>query len=201
MKSRLAAVLLSLLATSTVACVQPPASVTAKADGEWVSGPVDLRKVTALVRVAPPARLRAQMEVAASSVGDADVADFFRMHASGGFGSGFLVLHKSARGTAAFVVTNRHVIAGAENAEITFGDGTTYKDCEIVYANPTADIAVVALPESATRAFGHGLRPAVAPANERLTVVATGFPGVNGKPSFQVTDGKISNTIAKELKK
>ena len=190
----LAAVL--VLAGASAACqIAPPmeAQAPGTAAGEWVVGGRDLRKVTALVRVTPPERLKATMETVAARIDDPDVSEFLRAHASGGFGSGALMVHRDASGEAAFVVTNRHVIAGAEDAEITFADGTTYKDCEIVYASPRHDLAVVALPPAAARTLGGGLRPASAEPGERLPVVASGYPGVAGKPSYQVTDGKISN--------
>jgi serine protease Do len=182
-------------AAASTACAPPPKapSSASTADAEWVSGPTDLRKITAVVRVTPPARLKSQMERAAARSSDPDFSDFLRAHAAGGFGSGFLVVHRGASGARAFIVTNRHVVAGAEDAEVEFGDGTTYKGCEIVYVSPKADLAVVALPDSAIRTFDHGLRPAKGEIKERLTVIATGYPGVGGKPSFQMTDGKISN--------
>ena len=161
--------------------------------GEWVAARTDLRKTTAIVRVSPPARLKAALEDVAARSDDPDYADFLRMHAGGGFGSGFLMVHTSAEGTAAFVVTNRHVISESEDAEVSFGDGTTYKGCEVVFSSPKYDLAVLALPESALRALGPGLRPAAQDASDRLPVVAAGYPGVSGRPSYQITDGKISN--------
>jgi serine protease Do len=188
--------LLIALSLTMAACEivpAPSAPASSSADSEWVTGTVDLRKLTAVVRVAPPPKLRAQMERAAQSTDDPDMRDFLIAHASGGFGSGFLMVHRTAAGQAAFIVTNRHVVAGADDAEVQFSDGTTYKSCAIAYVNPKSDVAVIALPESAARTFGGGLRPATSEARERLTVVATGYPGVEQEPSFQMTEGKISN--------
>lgn len=186
----LSALVVTTLATAGCAFQAPRAAAT---DSEWVSAPLDLRKVTAIVRAAPPAKLRSQMEGMAQGSNDPDLRDFLVGSASGGFGSGFLVVHKSSAGEAAFIVTNRHVVAGSDEAEIEFADGTTYKSCPIVFVNPKSDLAVVALPESARRTFGGGLRPTTSEVHERLTVVATGYPGVDHKPSFQMTEGKISN--------
>lgn len=189
-------VLALALGLGTFACgygQTTPRTVTNVADAEWGNGPVEIKKVTALVRVTPPRALKAQMELVASRSRDPDFADFLRGHAGGGFGSGFLMVHRTGSAEAAFLVTNRHVVTGAEDAEVTFGDGTTYKGCEIVYVNPKADLAVLALPDSAVKTFGHGLRPTKAEPKERLTVIATGYPGVAGSPSFQMTEGKISN--------
>lgn len=173
---------------------QPPATVNAVASSpEWGPGTTDVRRATALVRVSPPARLKAAFETTAARSDDPDFSDFLRMHAGGGFGSGFLVTHTSAEGTAAFVVTNRHVVAESTEAEVSFSDGTTYKSCDVIYASAKHDLAVLALPESALRALGAGLRPAAEDATDRLPIVATGYPGIGGKPSYQVTDGKVSN--------
>jgi serine protease Do len=188
---------LATACAAAVGCAAPATPKTASsavdATGEWVSGPVDLRKLTAVVRVTPPARLKSTMEQMAARTDDEDFGDFLRAHASGGFGSGFVVVHRASGGTRAFVVTNRHVVSSATDAEVSFSDGTTYKACEIVFVSPKHDLAVLALPDSAVQTFGYGLRPRDAETAERLPVVATGYPGVGGAPSYQVTDGKVSN--------
>ena len=171
----------------------PPARSVVVVSTEWGPGTTDLRRATALVRVTPPARLKAAFETTAARSDDPDFSDFLRMHAGGGFGSGFLMTHTSEEGTAAFVVTNRHVVAESTEAEVSFADGTTYKNCEVVYESTKHDLAVLGLPESALRALGPGLRPTPRDATDRLPIVATGYPGVGGRPSYQVTDGKVSN--------
>lgn len=187
------AAVVAALGSGCAGFVPQPAPAASAASGEWVTGPVDLRKATALVRVTPPVRLKATLETLAARIADEDVGDFLRGAAGGGFGSGFLVVHRDASGTAAFVVTNRHVVAGSDEAEITFGDGTTYKACPVVLASTTDDVAVLALPDAAAKAYGAGLKLAEVAPTERLTVVATGYPGIGGRPSFQMTEGKISN--------
>lgn len=180
--------------TSSVGCGQLPQSATAQSvSGEWASGPADLRRLTALVRVTPPTRLKASFEQIAARADDEDFGGFLRAHAAGGFGSGFVMIHRAGGTERAFVVTNRHVVAESTDAEVSFSDGTTYRNCEIVLVSQKYDLAVLALPESAVKTFGHGLVPREAATAERLSVVATGYPGVAGAPSYQVTDGKISN--------
>ncbi len=187
--------LVALVAGAGCAGLVPSPSESAPhATEEWVAGPVDLQKTTALVRVTPPPRLKATLETIAARTDDEDFGDFLRATASGGFGSGFLVVHRDASGaTAAFVVTNRHVVTSADQAEITFGDGTTYKSCEVVYVSKADDVAVLALPDAAVKSFGGGLRPVTTAPSERNVVVATGYPGIAGRPSFQITEGKVSN--------
>lgn len=186
--------MLAVLALASVAGCALPDPHAPTAQIEWIGArSPDLRKVTAVVRVTPPARLKATFEAAAARTDDADFGNFLHAQASGGFGSGFLMVHRDDSGIAAFVVTNRHVVAEAEQAEIGFGDGTTYKDCDVVYASAKYDLAVLALPDAAVRALGFGLVPAGDDAQDRLGVVAAGYPGVGGHPSYQVTDGKVSN--------
>ncbi len=112
---------LALLALTGCASLAGPKAAHPDA-GEWTAGKTDLRKTTAIVRVSPPARLKAAFEEVAARSDDPDYADFLRAHAGGGFGSGFSMVHTSAEGTAAFVVTNRHVISESEDAEVSFGD-------------------------------------------------------------------------------
>ncbi len=142
-----------LLLLLAAGCI-PSSRSSFDAKGEWISAPADLRKVTAVVRATPPPRLKATFEAAAARTDDADYAAFLRGQASGGFGSGFVMVHRNDAGPTAFIVTNRHVVAEAERVEVSFADGATYKDCEVVYVNPKADLAVVALPDSALRAVG-----------------------------------------------
>lgn len=196
MNRRQSACMIPLVAAAfaSVGCGHVPSpKAAASATGEWASGPADLRRMTALVRVAPPARLKASFEQIAARSEDADFGGFLRAHAAGGFGSGFVMVHRMNGGDRAFVVTNRHVVAESTDAEVSFSDGTTYRNCEIVLVSQKYDLAVLALPESATKNVGHGLVPRDAATSERLSVVASGYPGVGGAPSYQVTDGKISN--------
>ncbi len=63
--------------------------------------------------------------------------DFFsRPVPTGGSGSGFLVDKKG------HIVTNNHVIQGAEKIQVTFSDGTSL-EAEIVGVDPLTDIAVI----------------------------------------------------------
>lgn len=173
--------------------VAEPGATPGPSSAEWASGPNDLRRTTAVVKVTPPALLKAALERAAAQSDDPDYAAFLRMHASGGFGSGFVMVHRANGKPVPLLVTNRHVVAEAETADVTFADGTTYASCEILLTSTKYDLAVLALPDSALRAVGHGLVPAKAGASDRLAVVAAGYPGVSGRPSYQVTDGKVSN--------
>jgi S1-C subfamily serine protease len=130
------------------------------------------------------------------------------MHGGGGsFGSGFVVHWQAKDGsTETRVVTNNHVMGGALEAEIVPGDeaekpGRRGEEEEpplvakLVVSVPRDDIAILRV-ETSPRArtllpAGIGFR--LDPAREREKVTAAGFPGVSGSPSFQVTEGIVSN--------
>jgi len=160
--------------------------------GEWKTGPVDLRKMTTLIKVAPPRALKETFENIAARAQDPGLSRFFRAFAGGGSGSGFVMVRSQNGRDEEFVVTNRHVVQIDEDADIAFATGMGYENCEIVYTDPNHDLAVLAFPEG-QRPVAFGLRPAAAPAKDRQTVVATGFPEMGGKPSYQTTEGKVSN--------
>jgi serine protease Do len=160
---------------------------------EWISGPVDLKKLTVVVAVEPPKALKEAYETIAARADSKEVESIFRSHAQGGHGSGVVMVRQEGAQRTAYVVTNRHVVADSDTVEIRLADGTTYRNCQVLYASKEVDVAVVALPETALSQFPFGVAPSSKPATERGLVVATGYPGVGGVPSFQMTEGRISN--------
>src|SRR5439155_23783527 len=122
------------------------------------TGPIDLRKRTTLVKVAPPKALKETFENIAARAQDPGLSRFFRAFASGGSGSGFVMVRSQNGRDEEFVVTNRHVVQIAEDADIAFSTGMGYENCEIVYTDPNHDLAVLAFPEG-QRPVAYGLRP------------------------------------------
>ncbi len=169
-----------------------PANGPSGSSNEWKTGPVEMRKLTTLIKVTPPKALKETFENIAARAKDEGLSRFFRAFASGGSGSGFVMVRSANGREEEFVVTNRHVVQIAEDAQIGFSTGMSYSNCEIVYTDPNYDLAILAFPQG-QRPIAYGLRPAAAPAKDRQTVVATGFPEMGGKPSFQTTEGKVSN--------
>jgi S1-C subfamily serine protease len=124
------------------------------------------------------------------------------------FGSGFIVKWRDASGKLeARVVTNNHVMDGAFEAEISYGeteddkaakkrdksDKTEKWTATLLQANPHDDIAVLRLDPSSESVFTEGFAFRRDPAREEEPVVAAGFPGVGSRPSFQITKGTVSN--------
>ncbi|MBX3261592.1 MAG: trypsin-like peptidase domain-containing protein [Labilithrix sp.] len=152
----------------------------------------DPRKLTVLVHVRPPAGVeRALLSLAAAST-DADEREFYKARAEGAFGSGFFLVRRTDEGgTEVLVVTNRHVIELGDRADLELADGTSLGVAEVVYANPIHDLAVLRPKEEL--AVREGFAFSRAPAKDQQVVIATGFPGLVGRPSYQTTKGYVSN--------
>ena len=163
-------------------------------DPEWISPPaIDVRRLTLVVATEPPVPLKNLLEVVAAQVDRKDIAAFLRGHAEGGFGSGFVVVRDSASGPEAFVVTNRHVIDLADDAKLILEGGDEFPNATILYTDPRYDLAVLTFPEPSKVPFVYGFPLESSPVKDRQPVVATGFPGLEGEPSYQTTKGYVSN--------
>jgi serine protease Do len=130
----------------------------------------------------------------ATNKGYINAAKYLNIFAEGkGFGSGFLI--KGTDGLV-YVLTNRHVILQAKNATIEFnntdGSKVSYADCKIIAIDPNTDLALIAFPEDVKIERSLNLKTdALEDGNE---VYSAGFPGLDGKPSWQLGKGVISNT-------
>jgi serine protease Do len=96
------------------------------------------------------------------------------------------------RGGQMFVVTNRHVVDFSDDAEVAVEGAPTTFPVEVLYADRVYDLAVLAFGETRPQGAG-GLRLASSPVHDLEGVVATGFPGLGGQPSYQATRGQVSN--------
>ena len=148
----------------------------------------DPRRLTVLVHMKPPAELVTAMLGLAKEATDPEERSFYEARAEGAFGSGFFLVKRDG-GT--WVVTNRHVVELGDRAELSLADGTSLGAAEVVYANPTHDLAI--LRPLGKLDVNEGFALAATPAKDQQTVVATGFPGIIGKPSYQTTKGYVSN--------
>jgi S1-C subfamily serine protease len=144
------------------------------------------------VVVAPPdnalQNLQSQVEAVYAATGDSVVNIsvttlsydfFFNAVPQEGSGSGFVYDDQG------HIITNYHVIEGADDIRVTFADGTTLPG-EVIGADPTYDLAVVKVDED-----GYPLRPVVLGDSNALRVgqfvVAIGNPfGLEQSVSFGV---------------
>lgn len=152
----------------------------------------DPRKLTVLVRARPPQTIEDSLERLASSASDETERAFYMARSKGAFGSGFVIVRQTASGAPeTLVITNRHVVDLSDRVTLELADGTTLGPAEIYYTDPLQDVAV--LRPSKKQFVDRGFAFATAPAKDQQGVVATGFPGMAGRPSYQTTRGYISN--------
>lgn len=107
-------------------------------------------------------------------------------------GSAVVVTHPETGAKVA--ITNRHVVCYATTATLEFSQGKqthTYHNCPILGYSPTTDLAFVLLPADADNPalMMDTIRP-----TDGTDIVAAGYPGLNGKPSWQLTKGSVSNS-------
>lgn len=153
--------------------------------------PSFLRQNTVSVHVeASPriAELFGDMAARMKQSGKAELSEFFAAQTGGAFGSGFAV----RRGGETFIVTNRHVVDFADEAEIAVDGSNEGVPVDVIYADKDYDLAVLSFREQVPRNLP-GLRLSGSPAHDLETVIATGYPGLDGRPSYQITRGQISN--------
>ncbi len=130
-------------------------------------------------------------------------SDAWRSVATGAqewFGSGFFVQWTTAAGKTEWrVLTNQHVMAGATEADVTLRDDSKTTDNETTWrakllpADPHEDVAVLALVLKEKAPPVTGLRLRTSTVHDEEHVRAAGFPGLQGKPSFQISGGAVSN--------
>lgn len=105
-------------------------------------------------------------------------------------GSGFVV----QRGDSLVLLTNRHVVGPTRQVSVTMQNGkqtTTFRHCPVVAVSPLTDMAMIALPDSS------GLEPiplSDTPMQDADEVWAAGFPALGDDPSWQITQGTVSNS-------
>jgi serine protease Do len=158
-----------------------------------VAADVTARALTVVVRALPPKGLDVQFAQAALAAGKED-AQVYRGVAAGRLGSGFIVVvagESGARET--FVVTNRHVADLSSSLSVKLESGASFQ-ARPLFIDPTYDLAVLSPIDPAQKVgelggFDISSRPAV----DGEEVTATGYPGMLGEPSFQLTRGHISN--------
>ena len=122
-------------------------------------------------------------------------SDYIESFLKGTFGSGFI--YYSSNGTP-FILTNKHVVSEYETANIYFEneDGSTseFKDLTILATDENIDIALIALPKKFNK---KGLELTTTTLNDGDEVWSAGFPGLGGKPMWQLGNGIVSNSKVK----
>ena len=105
---------------------------------------------------------------------------------NGSFGSGVLTEH--------YVLTNQHVVGFARKVKLVFylhDETLTFPHCEVVMLSDKHDLAAVALPDSIGELVPLVISSVAAEEGENIS--AAGYPGLQNKPSWQLTRGYVSN--------
>jgi serine protease Do len=164
----------------------------------WLSAAKpDLRSLTVVVRANPPPALQSKYRELAARY--RPLGPLFVGSAEEAFGSGFVMVWRDPAGVAqprVFVVTNRHVVGLASQVRVMVGGSATPVAAQVAYVDDRYDLAVLALDPAAQAAapsLDSGFALADAQARDQDSVVASGYPGIDGKPSYQVTRGFVSN--------
>lgn len=140
----------------------------------------DLRKLTVLVETRVPTALDHHITEWMGAPHDGE-------RKTSSFGSGFVLVRPS--GT--YVITNRHVVEFAEAVSLRSSDGDPLPSPELLYIDATFDLAV--LRYKGPSPFREGLAVDETPPSDRDPVVATGFPALGRRASYQTTRGFVSN--------
>lgn len=172
----------------------PTFDSSAKGASPWlVSDPPDLRALTFIVEVKPPEDIALAYDALASRYGE--LRPLMEAHNEGGFGSGFLVVARGASGKSAYVVTNQHVVGMSTSVMLGREGSNERVEVPVRHVDPVYDLAIVELTQEAIGIFeierGFGFSSQAA--RDQDVVVASGFPGIQGDPSYQVTRGHVSN--------
>jgi serine protease Do len=145
------------------------------------------------VHAKPPRALAAKYQELAARYKELD--RFFHALADGGFGSGFVVVRPktgTAGASRTFVVTNLHVLGLATEASVSFEGSPQTLAASLLDADPTYDLAILGFDSPGLTVPG-GLELDLSAARDQQPVVASGYPGIDGEPSYQVTRGYVSN--------
>lgn len=103
-----------------------------------------------------------------------------------------------------YILTNRHVIAGARSASVAMSDGTTYKDVKIVGTDPLNDLAFLkisgaknltpaSLGDSKTIRIGQGVVAIGNALGQYQNTVTSGIVSGLGRPVVASSDGSGQN--------
>jgi S1-C subfamily serine protease len=167
----------------------------------------DYRRAVAVVRPQRHAEMKrvllawsawAEGEAARGNEALAGVSSIFQAHADGGFGSGFVVVVSAGGKRKAYLVTNRHVVEEAESVNLLFDDGRQYHDWRILFTDWDQDIAIATDGREQDSPFEWGLVPSYAATKDRDHVITVGFPALGNDPSYQTTEGTVSNCCLKD---
>lgn len=153
----------------------------------------NFRKLTVVIEARPAEDLSSQFHYAANNTQRRDLASLYTEIAGGMTGSGIVLVFRSGQTTSKYVVTNRHVVEHARKLDVVLESGERLSNVTIAHLDDAYDLAILAIPGTTRVAESGGFGFAAHVAHDGEAVVATGYPGLMGSPSFQTTRGFVSN--------
>ncbi|MGI5085660.1 S1C family serine protease [Treponema putidum] len=130
-----------------------------------------------------------------SKAGYSDIAELFEKAKDGVFGSGFFIRGQNKK---IYVLTNYHVAAYASSLslEIENIDGAKIKieNCPVVAIDEELDLAIAEVEDKRVKSF---LNFADKLPSDGADVWSAGYPGLGGKPLWQLGKGTVTNSKAR----
>ncbi|UTD13045.1 trypsin-like peptidase domain-containing protein [Treponema denticola] len=155
----------------------------------------DIRDAVCVVRPNYEEKILQFMDDAAdeiSKAGYSDIAELFEKAKDGVFGSGFFIRGQNKK---VYVLTNYHVAAYASSLslEIENIDGAKIKieNCPVVAIDEELDLAIAEVNDKSVKSF---LNFAAKLPADGADVWSAGYPGLGGKPLWQLGKGTVTNS-------
>ncbi len=167
----------------------------------------ELREEVLIIRAEPKKALSETytgISIWLENIRESDLANEVKGKKNGVHGTVFSVLDEEGK---RLFITNYHVIAGSETISVEWqseddGSSTVIDDCEVVYADPFRDLALIKIPQD-SQLQGKGMSLQSNSVSDGMEVWAAGYPGLISSPVWQLSKGSVSNqrTVIKELVK
>ncbi|UTC44214.1 S1C family serine protease [Treponema sp. OMZ 857] len=158
----------------------------------------DIRNAVCIVRPNYSEKTAAFMEDASGQLektGYSDLAELFKNAKEGVFGSGFFIKGQNKKD---YVLTNYHVAAYAASLtleiEDTNGETTKIENCNIIAVDEELDLAIAEVPSGKVDSY---LTFASKTPVDGIDVWSAGYPGLAGKPMWQLGKGTVTNARAR----
>lgn len=158
----------------------------------------DIRDAVCIVRPNYEEKILQFMDDAADEIsksGYSDIAELFENAKEGVFGSGFFIRGQNKK---VYVLTNYHVAAYASSLslEIENIDGAKIKieNCPVVAIDEELDLAIAEVNDKRVKSF---LNFAAKLPSDGADVWSAGYPGLGGKPLWQLGKGTVTNSKAR----
>ena len=158
----------------------------------------DIRNAVCIVRPNYSEKTIAFMEDASDQLktaGYSDLADLFKGAKEGVFGSGFFIKGQNKKD---YVLTNYHVAAYATSLTLEIenanGETTKIENCKVIAVDEELDLAIAEVPSGKAGSY---LTFASKTPVDGIDVWSAGYPGLAGKPMWQLGKGTVTNARAR----